>query len=63
MGSFKSVHAALIASALLVMLVGCERQGPAERAGEKVDNAIEKVGEKLETTSDQIQDTARGDAK
>lgn len=63
MGSFKSVSTVLIAGALLATLAGCERQGPAERAGEKVDNAIEKVGEKIETTGSQIQETAQGDAK
>jgi len=60
---FKSVYSALIAGALLVTLAGCEQKGPAERAGEKVDNAIEKVGEKIEATGDQIQDTAQGDSK
>jgi predicted small lipoprotein YifL len=63
MKSFKSVYTALIAGALLVTLAGCEQKGPAERAGEKVDNAIEKVGEKVEATGDQIQDATKGDAK
>lgn len=29
-------------------LTACERKGPAERAGEKVDNAIDKVKDKLD---------------
>ena len=29
--------------ALLLMLVGCEKQGPLERFGEEVDEAVEDV--------------------
>lgn len=29
-------------------LTACERKGPVERAGEKVDNAIEKAKDKLD---------------
>lgn len=29
-------------------LVGCEREGTAEKAGQKIDQAAEKAGEKLE---------------
>ena len=28
--------------------LGCEQEGPAERAGEKIDEAAEQVGEKAE---------------
>jgi hypothetical protein len=28
--------------------LGCEQEGPAERAGEKVDEAVEKADEKME---------------
>lgn len=28
--------------------IGCEREGPAERTGKKIDNAAEQVGEKVE---------------
>jgi hyperosmotically inducible periplasmic protein len=37
---------------LLVFLgigtIGCEQEGPAERTGEKMDDAAEQVGEKAE---------------
>jgi PBP1b-binding outer membrane lipoprotein LpoB len=58
----KSVSAALIISALLVALSGCQKQeGPAEQAGKEVDQATEKVGEQIEKAGDSIQDTAKGD--
>jgi hyperosmotically inducible protein len=55
-------------SAVLAM-VGCEQKGPAEKAGERIDNATEKAGkdmdsaksavsEKVETTGEYIDDAA-----
>lgn len=57
------VSAALVASALLVALPGCEKQGPAERAGESIDNAATKAGDQIEKAGDAIKDTAQGDNK
>jgi hypothetical protein len=60
----KTVSAALIMSALLVALPGCEKQqGPAEQAGQSIDNAAAKVGEKVENAGEAIKDTAKGDKK
>jgi hypothetical protein len=59
---FSSGIAAAIALSLAVTgLAACEK-GPAERAGEKVDNAAKKVGDKVEEAGDKIKDVAR-DAK
>lgn len=59
----KTIGAALAASALLFALSGCQKEGPAERAGKEVDNAAAKVGEKVEKAGDSIQDAAKGDNK
>jgi len=60
----KIVSAALVMSALLVALSGCQKQeGPAEQAGKEVDKAAEKVGEKIEKAGESIQDAAKGDKK
>jgi hypothetical protein len=57
-----AVSAALIMSALLVALSGCQKkEGPAEQAGKELDQATEKVGEQIEKAGDKIQDTAKGD--
>jgi hypothetical protein len=59
-----TVSAALIMSALLVALPGCEKQqGPAEQAGQSIDNAAAKVGEQVENAGEAIKDTAKGDNK
>ena len=33
-------------------LAGCESEGPAERAGEKIDETVSKAGEKIEEATD-----------
>ncbi|KAA3626413.1 MAG: hypothetical protein DWQ09_17190 [Proteobacteria bacterium] len=50
------VTSALLAGAMLATLSGCEQQGPAEAAGEKIDNVVEKAGEKIEKAGDSIRD-------
>ena len=57
----KSLGAVLAMSALLVALSGCEQKGPAEQAGEKMDNATEQAGEKMEKAGEAVQDAAQGD--
>lgn len=60
----ETLSAALIMSALLAPLSGCQKQeGPGERAGKEVDKAAEKAGEQIEKAGDKIQDAAKGDKK
>lgn len=37
-------------------LAGCEQDGPAEQAGERVDRSVEKAGESMERAGDRAQD-------
>ena len=39
----KSIIAVLAMIALIVVLSGCRKEGPMERAGKKVDKAIEDI--------------------
>lgn len=48
-------------------LVACEQKGPAERAGEKLDDAakdvkqgVEKAGDKVEDAAQDVKDKANG---
>jgi Flp pilus assembly protein TadD len=60
----KTLSAALVISALLVALSGCEKQdGPMESAGKSIDNATESVGEHVENANEAIQDAAKSDKK
>ena len=38
---------ALVAALAGGLLAGCDDDGPAERAGEKIDNAVEKTGDAI----------------
>ena len=59
-----SISAALLMSALLIALPGCQKQeGPAEKAGKEIDKTLEKAGQQVEKAGDAIQDAAKGDKK
>ena len=54
---------ATLASALVLIfatagLVACQK-GPAEKAGEKIDNAAKNVGEKVEHAGEKIKDSVK----
>ncbi len=38
-----------------MLLWACEQDGPAEQAGEKIDNAVENAGEAIENAGDKIE--------
>jgi len=45
---------------LCLVLVGCERPGPAERTGERIDETIEDAGERIQEAGEDIEDAGRG---
>lgn len=56
----RNVMTALIAGALMAGLSACQKEeGPAERAGKAMDNAVKKAGEQIEKAGEKIQDVAR----
>lgn len=51
----KRVLILFCAICLLNVLIACQRQeGPAERAGKKIDKTIEKAGKKIEEAGDKV---------
>ena len=61
MNDWKKLLLALFMTlALGLGAVGCERKGPAEKAGEKIDEAVESAGEKIEEGGEAVQDAADG---
>lgn len=46
----------IVMCTLVLMLTSCQQEGPAEKAGEKVDQTIEEAGKKIEKTGDAIND-------
>jgi hypothetical protein len=53
--------AAVLIGALIVpaLLIGCEKEGPAERAGKAVDKNVQKAGDKVKEAGDKIKDAGR----
>ncbi len=45
--------------ALLTGLSGCESEGPMERAGKKVDKAVEDTGKAIEDTGKAIKEAGK----
>jgi len=56
------IAAAIVLSFAVAGLTACDKKGPAETAGEKIDDSAKKVGEKMEDAGDKIKDAAK-DAK
>jgi len=46
----------LLFVASLFFGVACEKKGPAEKAGERIDESMEDAGEKMEDAGDKIED-------
>lgn len=47
---------AAVTLALSIAMYGCEREGPAERAGEKLDRGAEKAGDSIERAGERTRD-------
>jgi hypothetical protein len=52
------IAAAIVLSFAVAGLTACEK-GPAEKAGEKIDNAAKKVGDKMEEAGDKVKDAVK----
>jgi hypothetical protein len=49
----------LIAGAFTIGLSGCpEREGPAERTGEEIDETVEEGGEEMEEAGEEVEESA-----
>ena len=46
--------------AVLSTAASCTQEGPAEKAGRKLDNAADKAGRSIEKAGENIQGAARG---
>lgn len=44
------------AAAMTMALAACDTDGPAEEAGEDIDQAVERAGDKIENAGDRIED-------
>jgi len=59
----RNVAVVFAAGVLVAALSGCQKEeGPAERAGKAMDNAVDNAGKQIEKAGEKIQDAAK-DAK
>lgn len=56
----QKISSAVLAVVIMgVLLAGCQKEeGPAERAGKAVDNAVQKAGKEIEKAGENIQKSA-----
>lgn len=54
--TFKTIVALFLMAILAFAFVGCEKDGPAEELGEKVDDAIDDAGDAMEDAADEVED-------
>lgn len=60
----RNAMTALVMGVLMTGLSACQKEeGPAERAGKAMDNAVEKTGKKIEQAGEKIQDAAKDAGK
>lgn len=56
--SVKTIMLMLCFLGSLFFIIGCDQEGPAEKAGKSVDETTERAGEQLEQAGENIQDSA-----
>jgi len=55
---FRTVMMAVIAIGLISLSGGCRKKGPLERAGKKVDHAVQDAGEAVKDAADKTKEAA-----
>jgi predicted small secreted protein len=55
----KNILIASLLAMFAIGVIGCEQEGPAEKAGKKIDNAVEEAGEKIEEAGEKIEESAK----
>ena len=50
----------LIVVAALLAVAGCRQEGPAEKAGRKIDQAGENASRSIEKAGDKVRDAVKG---
>jgi hypothetical protein len=56
MSIVKKIILIFLSSMIIISFTACKKEGPAERAGKKIDEAIEKAGEQIKESADKAGD-------
>ncbi len=52
-------HAVVSLGMSLALLTGCEQKGPMEKAGQKIDKAVEDTGKEIKKAGDKVKDATK----
>jgi len=55
---FKKLLLVFVLMLSIFAFTACESKGPAEKAGEKIDNAVEKTSDKIKEGAEAVKDKA-----
>ena len=55
----QSIITVLMMIVLMVGLSGCTKEGPAEKAGKKIDKTVEKAGDQIEKAGEKVHDAVK----
>jgi len=55
----QKVALVLLMAASLIALPACREKGPAEKAGEKIDKAVDDVKDKTKEAADKVEDKVK----
>nr|ART35606.1 A74 [uncultured bacterium] len=55
----RGIATAILLGFVMAALPACEKKGPAEKAGEAVDDAAKKAGEAVKDAGDKIKDAVK----
>lgn len=53
---FGTITIAVLFAFSSIALVGCEQDGPAERAGEEIDEAVDEAEDNIEDAAEEVED-------
>ena len=59
MSILKKIILGFFSCMIIVSFAACKKQGPAERAGEKIDKTIEKAGDKIEEAGEKVKESTK----
>jgi len=54
---------AMYMAVLVLALAGCQKEGPAEKAGRSIDKAAEKTGQAMDKAAKNVRDAVTPDKK
>ena len=49
----------LTSGILMLALIGCQKEGPAEKAGKEIDKAVSSAGDQIQAAGDKIQSAVK----